>query len=246
MLTRIYFVVLFLFPSVLYSQESNLTSLAKWVRYINIKGNGCSGLLFNYQNHDILITAGHCFKTNDDGDTVQFMFLKKFPVMNVVGVLHKHSNSNVDVAIIDLLTDTIRNQRFIIDFSEPFVAIGETAYLFGFPLGLRTEYHSIPGSSGGYFYPIVRSGIIAGANSGRFLTEIILDINSNGQNSGGPIAVVDERTNLLRVIGVNKGSWRERDSLYIDGSWHVYQRNSGLSLSHGIVHLREILSNIDW
>lgn len=247
MLKRVLLAFVIVIPSLTYAQESNIIGLAKWVRNIDIDGGRCSALLYNYRNCDIMITAGHCMKRYRSGDTVYFSFegKRRQDRIPTKGIVYKHMYDSVDVAVVKMLTDTIRNQNFILDYWNTGITIGETAYMFGFPQGWGTN-HVFPGLSATYNMPIVRSGLTSGVSVTGQATLIILDISSVGQNSGGPVAVFDQRTGILRVIGFNKGKIYDFKKLTENGKNRYNYLNSGLSISISAQHVGEILSNAPW
>lgn len=134
---------------------------------------------------------------------------------------------------------SLRGLDFVCRMNE--VDVGAEVYMFGYPTSLTAPISAIFDPS----EPLLRKGIVAGANLAR--RTIIIDCPSYFGNSGGPVIQVDHPSfgaTRFRIIGLVSGfvpfqeEWENKTMRYS----HVIKSNSGYTVVEPI----DIVLELPW
>jgi hypothetical protein len=203
-----------------------------------------SCFLVSINKHDYLITAKHLFpnvvsKTNLD---VELLNNKGWNKINCK--LLTHSNTGIDIAVLDLMTSAQPDNEF--DLNEVGYSISQECFFLGYPFGLRMD-DKAGNMNSGFPLPFVKKAIISSwvynAATG---TQIFLDGHNNPGFSGGPVAIINNKSDSgsshrMKIIGVISGYLPDNKIIKTALGEIVNPENSGIVVCYGIAEVYEII-----
>lgn len=230
-----------------------------------VRTNGCHK---NYQiylitNRHVLDKQDHLFARFDSGEISQPQeFL--IPLIDSKGnpTWHAHSNLNVDIAVIKINHNELKNRGIQATFFQSDEHVlrkqdcidyeimeGNGVFLLGFPLGLV---------GGEKNYVLVRGGEIARIRDcldDKSLTFLVNIPNFPG-NSGGPLITKPEVVHIhgtksygnASLIGIISAYLPYEDVAFSQQTGRprvIFQENSGLALAYPIDYIQETIAEAD-
>lgn len=236
--------VFFIFPSV-YSQSQNMISRGILSQVYFIKAGANTGTCFavSIEDNDYLVTAKHLFSdTLINKSKVNVSIFKDDRWINFDVVYLCHQNSNIDIAVLDLKSNDLKGNDFLIGGDEYYLS--QDCFFLGFPFGMKMEDNKAV-MNRGFPLPFVKKGIISGFMvEPNIMTQIFLDGHNNPGFSGGPVVIVnnaevDERK--IKIIGVVSAYLNDSKVIRTPMGDFINNENSGIVLSYGFIHVNEII-----
>ena len=182
------------------------TNVSERVFAINLAGLLSAGEIRFSTNRDVALVRIEQCKSND---------------LNVVGPLPGFAALSRDAGL------NLYGAEYACRMNE--VDVGAEVYMFGYPISLTGPISAVFDPS----EPLLRKGIVAGANLGR--KTMIIDCPSYFGNSGGPVIQVDHPSfgaTRFRIIGLVSSfvpfqeEWENKTMRYS----HVLKSNSGYTV----------------
>lgn len=185
-------------------------------------------------NQIIVITCKHIFTNANDGDIVNFEFVRydnQFDNFSGILLCSKMDHSDICAIIVD--DSKFQCSVLFQSLKVPSrVFIGDEVFVLGFPFIMNNNtFQSEPIFIGNIFYPqaILRHGYVASASvSDHGSKRILLDLHNNPGFSGGPIIKKGHLTGTMNFgyipIGVMSGYYYDKVNGKINSD-----TNSGIS-----------------
>lgn len=243
---RYFLIVFFVFFSCsLFAQ--GMVSSDVLMRVLLLKyGNGTgSCTAVSIDDNDYLITARHLFdKTISHGDTIDFAIYNSGRWMNYRKNLMLHENPKIDIAVINLGSNDLKENKFEIGSDANFY-LSQDSFFLGFPLGLRMEDYKDISLNNGYPIPFVKKGIIASFSLNPEEKMIFIDGHNNKGFSGGPVVTPDmgnRESGRMIMIGVVSAYVNAPNEVITPFGKTIYNENSGIVVAYATKHVYEILA----
>jgi hypothetical protein len=199
--------------------------------------------LISVKGSDFLITARHLFsKTTLPNAPVNIEILRNDGWIKFNPVLLIHDNPKIDIAVLDLKSNSQKDNLFDIRSLEYYLS--QDCYFIGFPFGLKMDDKE--GSiNNGFPIPFVKKGIISSfISDSDKMTQIFLDGHNNPGFSGGPVVVTKlgaKNDHRMKVIGVVSAYLNEDKVFKTPIGDFSSQENTGIVLSFASNHIFEII-----
>lgn len=213
------------------------------VFYIKYGNNKVSCILASIDSADYLITAKHLFPTTLANKTpVDIEILRndgwiKFKVTYLI-----HSNSNIDIAVLDLKSNDQKDNLF--DMGSKSYYLSQECFFLGFPFGLRMDDKEGK-MNNGFPLPFVKKAIISSfISDSTHMTQIFLDGHNNPGFSGGPVVITNYEAgskHKMRIIGIVSAYLNEEKIIKTPLGDFKNSENSGIVLSYAFDHVIEII-----
>lgn len=161
-----------------------------------------TGFLIDLNNKEYLVTARHAFKIiNKNGSQVTVKVLYDSVFKPFSGKLLFHKSSTIDIALVELRVAIkkmdppgLTEERYL----------GEDCMFFGFPYG---KFYTNARQYG--YIPFVKRAIISAMSD----SVIFLDGINNMGFSGGPVVIIEEGTQTVKIVGVISAYHAEYNSV---------------------------------
>lgn len=196
-------------------------------------------------NKQLLITVKHLFKKgNYPAKSDIKIFQNGNQVISKKVNLYYHTNTNIDITIIEFIDNTFLSPQHPVNFINQSTYSQEIFFL-GFPLNISMSF----GNLSVFPFPLVKRGIISAFINENNSSFMFLDGINNPGFSGAPVVTINEDQSI-NVIGVISGYRYTLDSLVdinsnpISNGEYVIQ-NTGLIVAYDIRHALDIISLIN-
>lgn len=217
-------------------------------KVFNISTINGSGTAFTYKSKDTeyLITAKHVVESMGNSGVISINRMNDSIQKNVS--IYYPRNKDIDIAVLKYdgcLVDSPMDLKYYVDGLET----AQDAYFLGYPFSY-CSFTNNELKENAFRFPIIKKGIISGAQALKESVVIFIDAHNNQGFSGGPVVVFDYER-VPRVCGVVSGYIPYEGSLYERGTDIVidkmtYRENSGIMLAYGIDHAIDIINEINW
>lgn len=214
-------------------------------RVLQIKYNNslASSFTVELDGKQYLVTARHIFPQAVNNDNVLIQVHQDGAWKNLDCNILLYSDSNVDIAVLELNKNSRITYDLPINISSNGVGLSQDAYILGFPFGLRNE---ILEGNNSYHTPFIKKGCISAIVNENGNTIIYADTVNNIGFSGGPIVVKDIKDNkTISIIGVVSG-YRIHKSHVFDSTNNqtnnYVKENSGLTKGYSIEFVQKIIN----
>ena len=200
-----------------------------------------SSIYVSIDNSDYLVTAKHLFANVPNKTEVDIEIIKDNGLLKFKPTLLIHDNILIDIAVLDLKTNNLKEIRF--DIGSKGYSLSQDSYFVGFPFGLKMD--NIPASiNSGFPLPFVKKGIISGFITSNSVTQIFLDGHNNKGFSGGPVVIENigsTSKNKMHVIGIVSSYLDEKKIIKTPFGDIPNSENTGIVLSYAFDHVFEII-----
>lgn len=218
-------------------------------RVLFIKNNQSTGSSFTLEknNKTLMLTAKHIFPNLKENDSVKFEIMQNKVWREIKGIVHFHSNPNLDAIVIDLGYSFFKDKaNFDYENSKGSIVFGDDCFFLGYPMSLKTEMR--PNENDGFPIPLIKKAIYSGQMEINGLNSIFLDGNNTPGFSGGPIFIKsyekDTGKTYWNLLGLISGYYLQNNIINSpQGSWS-YNENSGIISCSDIIYIKEIINNI--
>lgn len=215
-------------------------------KVFNISTHERSGTAFTYRhnNTEYLITARHLVEKMGDNGVIDIYRMTDSIKKDVN--IHYHKSKDIDIVVLSY-TGFLNDCPMELIYSADKLQITQDAYFFGYPFSY-CSFTDTDLKKNVYRIPLIKKGIISGANAIKDRVAIFIDAHNNQGFSGGPVVVFDYN-NKPKVCGVVSGYIPYEGEIYQKGTSIVmdkisYRENSGIMLAYGINHAIEIIQQI--
>ena len=218
-------------------------------RVIQIRYNESlgSGFTVELNGKQFLVSAKHLFNGILSGTVTDILVYNEKKWKNLKVQIFFHKIEQIDIVVMKFL----RNKKITIDFPIKMTTMGllygQEMFILGYPLGLKTESHSL---DSGYPLPLIKKGIVSTIINENNICMLLLDVINNKGFSGGP--VVSTKNNEMNFIGVISGYAPYHTPVLeknadgsLKSSQYIVQENTGLAISYSIEHVKEIMNTIE-
>lgn len=202
--------------------------------------------LVSVDNNDYLVTAKHLFpKVLPDRATVDIEILKGNDWIKLKPIYLIHSNLDIDVAVLDLKSNDIKENHFDLGGNNKYY-LSQECFFLGFPFGLKMDDNDGKLHSG-FPIPFVKKALISSftiKSDPKGIIQIFLDGHNNPGFSGGPVVVMNygnESKNKMTIIGVISAYLDEKKIIKTPLGDFNNTENSGIVVSYGFDHVIEII-----
>jgi len=211
-----------------------------------IKYGSSTGTCFlvSIDSNDYLVTAKHIFP-----NTIPFKSKVDIEIYNNKGWMKFqpdllfHTNTNIDIAVLDLKTNDFKNMAF--DVGSKNYYLSQECFFLGFPFGLKMDDDATGTINRGFPIPFVKKAIISlFVSDTTKMTQIFLDGHNNPGFSGGPVVItnaVNENKHKMRIIGIISAYLNEEKVIKTPYGDLKNSENSGIVLSYAFDHVFEII-----
>ena len=211
-------------------------------KVINIKvGNSTGSSFIIYEDgKSYLVTAKHVLGNVKNKQIIAFEFYKDSLWMKTAGTALLHSNTGIDIAVIDLNDPSERKNH--IGLTTHGLVYGDEGYFLGFPYGLKVKNKE--DINAGLPFPLVKKAIISAIFNENGIITLFLDGHNNPGFSGGPIVFrnIDEpKKHKWNIVGVVSGYKPQNNEINTPFGKMKYNENSGIMIGYGIEHVFEII-----
>ncbi len=236
----LYIIILFFLGFNCFSQDL-ITSKELNRTYNILVGDTSLGTVFLIKENNLnyWVTAKHVLGKVQNNQAVTVKILQDTIWRKLTGKVLLHSNPLVDIALIQP-NDTSSVDAISLD--QTFFFFGDEGFFLGFPFGLKTSDRS--GINKGFPVPLIKKCVLSGNRFDNGVVTWLLDGNNNPGFSGGPVFFKnrknpkDQRLYLLGVISAYINQW---DQLVTPFGLLDYKENSGIIITIGAKHIKEIL-----
>lgn len=218
-------------------------------RVLHIKYNQSTGSSFAIEKdgRTLILTAKHIFPNIKENDSITLEVLQNKSWKSIKGIVHIHSNQNLDALVIDLGYSFFKNKQY-----EDFINVdgnalfGDDCFFFGYPLSLHTEMQ--PTENDGYPVPLIKKAILSGQMEINGLKSPFLDGNNTPGFSGGPIFIKSYEKGTGKsnwsLLGLISGYYPQTNNIQTPQGIRSYHENSGIISVSDIIYIKEIIKSI--
>ena len=245
MKSRFFFLFILFFS--LNSIAQNLVPSEILQRVFYIKKGTVTGTCFlvSIDSNDYLITAKHLFpSTLENKSMVDIEILRNTGWVKLKPTYLIHSNPYIDVAVLDLKSNNLKNNFF--DIGSKNYYLSQECFFLGFPFGLRIDDKEGK-INNGYPLPFVKKAIVSSfISDSTGMTQFFLDGHNNIGFSGGPVVITNIETgskNKMRIIGIVSAYLNENKIISTPFGDFKNSENSGIVLSYAFDHVIEIINS---
>lgn len=161
---------------------------------------------------------------------------------NFLKELFCHSNTNIDIAVLDLKLNDQKKNNF--DFGGMTYYLSQECYFVGFPFNLKMDDNEGT-MNNGFPIPFVKKGIVSlFISDSSNMRQIFLDGHNNPGFSGAPVVIhnfKDGSEHEVRIIGVVSAYLNEAKVIKTPYGDLINNENSGIVLSYAFDHVLEII-----
>lgn len=216
--------------------SSELTSVFQ-IRKDSSKG---TSFIISHEKKRYLVTAKHVLGNVANNQVANFTILQGSSWLPFKGTVFIHSNPSIDLAVIYQNDDTTSSSPIKIEMDNSFV-LGDEGYFLGFPFGMNTKDNN--NLHDGFPFPLVKKCVYSGIYFEDGLLIFLLDGNNNPGFSGGPVFFKDREKSSTRyyLLSVISAYVNQKNQMITPFGTFDYTENSGIIISYGAKHIKEIL-----
>lgn len=207
--------------------------------HISIDGNSGTAFAIDVDSRQYIVTARHLVEGIPDASPIAIMHdgAWKRTAVNLVGL----GQDDIDVAVMAPQIQLVP-PGFPVNATCRGLAIGQDAYILGFPFGLSVKMGELNRK---FPLPFVKNCVIAACDfetDGKHI--MFLDGHANPGFSGGPVVFAETaRPDDTMICGVVSSYHCEEISVY-NGAVKTSQtvgENTGIALAYGIKHALDLI-----
>lgn len=220
-------------------------NITRRVLYLqNNVGNTASSFVLEKNNKSYIVSVKHFLSNSIESDCVQFFIMQNDKWLRQEGVVHFHTDPNIDIVVIELDYNIFGNNKIdYLNFTGDFL-IGAEGYFFGYPMGFKSEM--LGNKNDGLPIPLFKKCIYSGSIREKGNPVILLDGNNTLGFSGGPVFILGFTNNQWSyfLTGFVAGYYTQNNNTNINEQQFSYKENSGIIKCIPRNSVKEILDRL--